>query len=81
MNREFELGFDEKLLGSKPFTMPCPPPTAGGGNPNAPYNLPGPQVEYNAAFWLINAKLRIPTLPKLKTRWDLPRPIHATRTN
>jgi hypothetical protein len=46
-------------------TIPCPPPTDAGGDPSARYSLEGPQVEYEAAFWLVEGKLCMPTIDQI----------------
>jgi membrane-associated phospholipid phosphatase len=66
MTKDAEPGLADieamRLSSSKP--QPCPPPT-GGGNPSQPYALPGPQVEFTAAYWLDNGQLRTPTLQQV----------------
>lgn len=69
MTKEFEPGLDEEFVGLQKFTTQgCPAPGPGGGDPDAPYQLPGPQVEFQAAYWLVNAKLRMPTLEEVKKK-------------
>lgn len=75
MMKEFEPGLDEELVGfQRVTTNPCAPPTTPGKNPNAPYQLPGPQVEFEAAYWLLNAKLRMPTLEEINAKLGRPAP-------
>lgn len=64
---DLEPGVDEGFVETYySFAGECPATGAGVSNPNAPYQLPGPQVEYAAAYWLINSKLRVPTLADIE---------------
>jgi len=63
-----EPGVDTTSYDETPATNPCGDPTRPDGDPNAPYRLPGPQVEFSAAYWWINAKLRIPTINEIKAK-------------
>lgn len=70
MTKELEPGLiDIEALGLPPSKpQPCAAAATGGGNPNALYALPGPQVEYQAAFWLTGAKLRMPSLDDIRAK-------------
>jgi membrane-associated phospholipid phosphatase len=67
MSKELEPG-SEEVLAKRSTMAGCPAPGPGGGNPSAPYNLPGPQVEFQAAYWLLNNQLRMPTLPEVQSK-------------
>src|SRR5829696_4953941 len=67
--KQAEPGLDKVSDSQKaPTTKPCGDPKTPGGNPNAPYALPGPQVEFAAAYWWINSKLRMPTIDQIKKK-------------
>jgi len=56
----------------------------GGGKPTAPYGLKGPQVEFQAAYWLLEAQLRMPALRnikgQLKKQWKRPLEYSTNKT-
>jgi len=75
MAEKLEEGLDEVLAQSQILkTNGCPTPPGGGGDVNAPYRLPGPQVEFQAAYWLVNAQLRMPTLEEIMAKLGEPTP-------
>jgi hypothetical protein len=73
--KEFEPGFDEAFFNSETLEVaPCPDPPADGGNPTALYRLKGPQVEFEAAYWLVNPQLRIPAIKEVMMKVGTPKP-------
>ena len=74
--KEFEPGLTEEIIASEiKEVVPCPkPPPGGGGNPTARYSLKGPQVEFQAAYWLVNPKLRTPTIEEVIKKLGAPTP-------
>ncbi|MDB5600840.1 MAG: phosphatase family protein [Xanthobacteraceae bacterium] len=75
MTMQLEPGADEDFVETYyRRTKGCPAPAPTPPNPTAPYRLRGPQVEYAAAYWLINSKLRMPTLEEVTTEVGNPPP-------
>lgn len=74
MEKQDEKLLDEELLeadiggGTTAANARCPPDTASGGNPIAPYGLRGPQVEPEAGYWLTPPPEfpRVPTIDEIR---------------